>query len=374
MRRLTVIRYAVSHPWRVAITVAVGVLLGVGAFYTLQVVNALDAVAIESFDPESARSGLDDRGSDTSNWVFTEPSDASGTEEAQESQLELALAFDLTQQMDPHTFNPHVFGSPIDDDLFTSYLLVGADASGFLADVIILVLEPGDGSAPIMVSLPRDLYVWNVCESSFTRLNAGLVGCGEEASGTEMLAILVQDYTGIPVDHSARVDFTGFARIVDTMGGTTICVDYPTRDVKSHLEIDKAGCRHADGETTLAWVRSRHTEQLRGGVWVLVGGSDFGRQDRQQDVLFQLAGKAADFSSPATLTRKLSAVTSSVRLDDSWTFTRAVAIAWRYRGISKDSVLRFSIEATNYRTPGGAAVLLPTSPFVDQLEEVYDLG
>jgi hypothetical protein len=37
-------------------------------------------------------------------------------------------------------------------------------------------------------------------------------------------------------------------------------------------------------------------------------------------------------------------------------------------------VLRFSIEATNYRTPGGAAVLLPTSPFVDQLEEVYDLG
>jgi hypothetical protein len=63
-----------------------------------------------------------------------------------------------------------------------------------------------------------------------------------------------------------------------------------------------------------------------------------------------------------------------VRLDDSWTFGQAVAIAWRFRGISKDSVLRFAVEATNYRTPGGAAVLLPTRPFVDQLEEVYDVG
>jgi LCP family protein required for cell wall assembly len=358
----------------VAITVLAGVLLGVGAFYAFNLLTALDTVAIEEFDPDAARARIEGTDEEPSNWVFTEPVDPSALEETAGSQLELAMAFDLSQGLDPHAFNPHVFGTLIDDEVFTSYLLVGVDASGFLADVTILALEPADGTDPIIVSLPRDLYVWSVCDNSFTRLNAGLGGCDNVVSGTEMLAILVEDYTGIPVDHSARVDFSGFARIVDAMGGTTICVDYPTRDRKSHLEISKGGCRRADGATTLAWVRSRHPEQLKGGTWVQVAGSDFARQSRQQDVLFQLAGKAAQFSSPASLTRRLSAVTSSVRLDDSWTFGQAVAIAWRFRGISKDSVLRFAVEATNYRTPGGAAVLLPTRPFVDQLEEVYDVG
>ncbi|MGH8915362.1 MAG: LCP family protein, partial [Acidimicrobiia bacterium] len=215
------INYAVSHPWRVVLTVLAGALLGVAAFYVVQVQAALDSVANEEFDPEAARASIDDTEADLSNWVFVEPADLAGEEVGSGSQSELARAFDLTEGLDPHDFNPFVFGAPLDDELFTSYLLVGIDASGFLADVIILGLEPADGSNPILVSLPRDLYVWNVCDSSFTRLNAGLGGCADFASGTEMLAILVEDYTGIRIDHSARVDFSGFARIVDAMGGTT---------------------------------------------------------------------------------------------------------------------------------------------------------
>ncbi len=366
------IRYVARHPLRVAITVITGALLGMAAFYAFQVVSALDTVASEDFDPDAARDRIVDDGSDTSGWVFVEPADP-GEETSSASSQELALAFDLESEIDPHSFNPHVFGEPIDDELFTSYLLVGNDASGFLADVIIYVLQPADGGDPIMVSLPRDLYVWNVCDRSFVRLNAGLGGCASFASGTEMLAILVEDYTGIPVDHSIRVDFSGFSRIVDAMGGITICVDHPTRDIKAHLEITRTGCRRADGTTALAWVRSRHTEQLRNGSWVQVGASDFSRQEHQQDVLFQLAEKAGGLSSPASLMRKLSAVSSSLRLDDSWTLARAVSTAWEYRGIDRDSVRRFSIDATDYRTPGGAAVLLPTRSFEDELAEVYPL-
>ena len=367
-----VIEYVVLHPWRVAITIVVGVLLGAGAFLAFQLQTALNAVASEEFDPDLARDAIDDTGADLSNWVFVEPSDRS-SEETYESQSELARGFDLAAELDPHQFNPYAFGKSIEDELFTSYLLVGTDASGSLADVIILALEPADGSQPIIVSLPRDLYVWNVCESTFTRLNAGLGGCRAFASGTEMLAILVEDYTGISVDHSARIDFNGFIRVVNAMGGTTICVDYPTRDTKSKLDIGRAGCRQADGATTLAWVRSRHTEQLRNGSWVQVAGSDFSRQSRQQDVLFQLAGKAARFSTPASLANKLSAVVSSVRLDSSWSFGKAVSVAWGNRGVSKDTVLRFSIDATSYRTPGGAAVLLPSRSFADQIGEVFEI-
>ena len=369
------IRWVVFHPLRVAIAVIAGALLGLTAFYVYQVQAALDTVASEEFDPASAREALDSVGGPDRNIVFVEPAPFPEGEEASvQDQLELAGEFDISGTFDARELTPHSFGAPIPDDEFTSYLLVGTDASGVLADVIILALQPEDGGQPIMVSLPRDLYVWNLCKGTLTRLNEGLGGCTGVASGSELLAIMVEDYTGIPVDHLARVNFDGFARVVDVMGGATICVDYPTRDAKSHLEIPGGGCRPVDGETTLAWVRSRHTEQLRQGAWVQVAGSDFARQERQQDVLFQLADKAAGFSSPVSLTNKLAAVAESVRLDSSWSFGDAVSAAWRYRGITKDSVSRFSIEAENHFTPRGAQVLLPTRYFSDQLVAVYTPG
>ena len=366
-----IVQYVILHPWRVAITVVAGVLLGLGSFYVYQVQAALGTVASEEFNPQEARAAIDVTPTTSRDIVFVDPAPYPEGEELAEQQLELAGEFDLTGSLDPYVLTPNSFGEPIDDEVFTSYLLVGADASGFLADVIIFALQPEDGSDPIMVSLPRDLFVWNLCKRTLTRLNEGLGGCTGVASGSELLAIMVEDYTGIPVDHVARVNFAGFARIVDAMGGVTICVDHPTRDAKSHLDIASSGCRRANGELALAWVRSRHTEQLIGGAWVGVAGSDFARQTRQQDVLFQLAGKASGFSSPVSLTNKLSAVSESVRLDSSWTFGQAVSAAWRYRGISKDSVDRFSIEVQNYRAPGGAAVLLPTAFFKDQLAEIY---
>jgi LCP family protein required for cell wall assembly len=370
---LALVEFAVFHPWKALTSLVVGILLGLGCFYVYQVNTALGAVAVEEFDPDQAREAI-----------------AASTAGEQESPLpELDLndepAYDLDAELaainaqlaaipDAPLFNAAALGEPIDDELFDSYLLVGTDASGYLADTIILALQPTTGGAPIMVSLPRDLYVWNACKASFTRINTGLGGCSGVASGSELLAILVEDYTGIPIDHLARINFDGFARVVDVMGGLTVCVDNPRRDIKSHLLLETTGCQRVDGETALAWVRSRHPEDLVGGEWKAVGGSDFGRQTRQQDALFQLAGRAAGFSSPASLTNKLSAVASLVRLDSSWSFGQAISAAWRYRGISKSDVNRFSVDVANYRTSNGAAVLLPTRSFWSQLDEVHDLG
>jgi anionic cell wall polymer biosynthesis LytR-Cps2A-Psr (LCP) family protein len=184
---------------------------------------------------------------------------------------------------------------------------------------------------------------------------------------------MVEDYTGIAVDHLARINFDGFSRLIDAMGGITVCVDNPTRDLKSHLDVVDTGCHVLGGDAALAWVRSRHPEELIGENWVPVAGSDYGRQRHQQDVLFQLASKAAGFSSPGSLASKLAAVASSVRLDSSWTFGQAVAVGWQYRGISRSSVTRFSIEASGYRTSAGAAVLVPDRKFTDQLSAVVEI-
>lgn len=369
-----------GHPWRVVIVCLAGVMLGLVAFSGVQVWVTFDRVSTEDFDPEAARLALGLADSNSA-VTFVEPAefepelpeDEFAVVDPSVELLELQDIRDLSQAFLPRDLSPFSFGEPIPDEMFTSYLLTGTDASGFLADVIILALQPEDGGDPIMVSLPRDLYVWNECKNTFTRLNAGLGGCTGVASGMEMIALLVEDYTGIPIDHVARTSFSGFEKVVDSMGGTTICVDYPSRDWRSGLDIP-AGCRRADGATTLAWVRSRHTEQYIGGRWKQVVGSDYARQARQQDVLFQLAAKVARFSTPASLVRRLAAVSSAVRLDSSWTFGQAVSTAWRYRGIDRGGVLRFSIEASNYRTPGGSQVLLPAGYFRDQLAEVFPLG
>ena len=376
---LKVVKYLVLHPWRVALTLVVGVILGVGSFYAFQIQATFNTVATEDFDPDSARLAIEAVNPPVDEAVFVEPAEF----EPEVSDLdlfdlegemaELRAAGNLDLPFDPREFSPHSFGVPIPDDLFASYLLLGTDASGFLADAIILALQPANGGRPIMVSLPRDLYVWNTCKSTFTRLNAGMGGCEGVASGMEMMAILVEDYTGIPIDHMARINFSGFAKLVNAMGGITICVDHPTRDSKSKLDIPKAGCANANGSTALAWVRSREAEQLIDGEWVGVAGSDYGRQLRQQNVLFQLAGRAASLPSPTSLIDRLAAVASSVRLDSSWSLRSAVGAAWQYRGISKSSVERFSIDATNFRTPDGAAVLVPSQPFFDQLSGVYAL-
>jgi LCP family protein required for cell wall assembly len=370
---LSLVRYVVFHPWRAAAILVVGTVFGLGAFYAYQVSTALGAVAVEDFNPEAARVAMSES---SSNVIGTPPSTYLDfyDEPTYDVDTELErIAEQMASLPDTGTFNLAAYGEPIDDELFEAYLLVGTDASGFLADAIILALQPSTGAPPIMVSLPRDLYVWNLCKQTFTRLNSGLGGCTGVATGSELLAVMVEDYTGIPVDHLARINFSGFARVVDVLGGITVCVNRPTRDQKAHLLIEHSGCHRVDGETALAWVRSRHPEELVGpDTWVAVSGSDFTRQRRQQDVLFQLAGRAAGFSSPTTLTNKLSAVASSVRLDSSWSFAEAVGTAWRYRGITKDDVHRFSVSVHDYRTSYGAQVLLTATSFKQQLSEVYD--
>lgn len=362
------LEYVVFHPWRTATILVVGTLIGFVTFFALQVNAAFEEVASVEFDPTGARSAIAlDDAPDGTMFEFGEPEyDLDG---------EMAL---IEARLGSGTgrgpFNSLAVGEPIPDELFEAYLLVGTDASGFLADSIVLALQPEDDSSPIMVSLPRDLFVWNLCKETFTRLNSGLGGCDDEASGPELLAIMVEDYTGIPVDHLARIDFEGFSDLIDVMGGITVCVDHPTRDHKAHLDLESTGCQVVDGETALAWVRSRQPEQLVGGSWQPVAGSDFTRQEHQQDVLFQLAAKAATFSSPASLTQRIAAVSSSVRLDSSWTLGRAVGIAWDYRGITKGSVERFSIAVEDYRTSYGAQVLLPTESFKSQLATVYDFS
>jgi len=354
------LEYAVLHPWKMGIILVAGSLLGTGGFYVYEVVRAMSEVRQEDIDLLGAREAMTP-GPSTTVGIDSPDYDLDPLDTI-DGERTLAGA---------RAEFPNSFGERIPDGVFEAYLLLGADRSGHLADAIILALDPADGSDPIMVSLPRDLWAWNLCRRGFTRLNEGLVGCAERATSSELMALMVEDFTGIPIDHLARVNFGDFPDLVDAMGGVTICVSHPSRDRQSELRLPNSGCRQVNGRTALAWVRARNLEQLRGGRWVMVGGSDFHRQANQQEMLFSLAARAASFSSPATLANRLSAVSKAVRLDSGWTLGEAVATGWKYRGIEKGSVKRFELETEHYRSPRGQAVLLPAVSFTVLLDKVY---
>lgn len=269
----------------------------------------------------------------------------------------------------PDTENPFAISPPIDDDMFEAILLIGADESGLRADSIILILL-ADGAEPIMVSIPRDLYIENPCTEEYTRINANLNGCGESISGPELLSLAVSRFTGVSIDHFALVDFAGFADAVDAVGGVDWCFEYAVHDEKAHLDAP-AGCHTLDGPTALAWARSRHTQVFKGGVWQGVGASDFSRQEHQQGLLFELLRKVASFSSIGSLQRVAETAVRNVTLSESFAVTRAVGLAWEYRGARPSSIVTIHLEADPYVTSGGAWVLQPTVSFNELLAEVF---
>jgi LCP family protein required for cell wall assembly len=259
-----------------------------------------------------------------------------------------------------------------EEEEFQSFLIVGSE--GARADVIILLLQPPDGAAPAMVSLPRDLWVPNRCTQNLTRINVNLRGCGPEVNGPTLLALAVEDFTGVAVDHFALFDFEGFERIIDELGGVEICLEYEVRDSKSELRLP-AGCTNATGAQALSWVRSRSTQEKVNGTWRrMPNASDLTRNEHQQDVILSMVAKAKSFESVSELASKFRSLTEFFTFDDQLGFTEAVALAWSLRDVEIGRVHRIKIPVSYHTTNRGAEVLLPKVSFDELLEETYPVG
>jgi LCP family protein required for cell wall assembly len=149
-------------------------------------------------------------------------------------------------------------------------------------DVIIVLVVNKDTKQVSMLSIPRDLWVY-IPTYGWSRINvAHKIGhrTGYPGGGPGLLADTLKINLGIPVDHWVRVDFQGFARVVDALGGVEMTVACPVnlRYMRTTAGTDEEmtlqpGVYHMDGATALRYVRTRR------------GGSDFDRAQRQHQFL-----------------------------------------------------------------------------------------
>ena len=266
----------------------------------------------------------------------------------------------------------------LEPEALQTYLVIGSDfrpqlGTSSRADVILLVILPADGADPVMVSIPRDLYLPNPCTGGLTRINATLNGCGEAATGPEVLTVAVEDFTGVQIDHFALFDFQGFKAIIDQVGGVEICVEHDVRDSRTDPDLYlPAGCTVADGAMTLSWVRSRHTQELVNGVWrEMEGVNDLSRTERQQALLLEALRRLKGFGSLTEFGALVEDLAGTFSIDEGLSLGDAINLAWDMRGIDAASIKRPTIPVADYITDTGAYVLLPQASFAEVLESAY---
>ncbi len=180
-------------------------------------------------------------------------------------------------------------------------LLIGIDrrpeetADITRGDSLMLVSIKPEDSSVVMISIPRDLDVeFPINSDEYIKINAvhnnptlpDTLGAGPFA-----LKEVVGKILGIRVHYFARVDFTGFIKIVDEIGGITVNVPARLYDVEypnatyGYQRVDiPAGMQQMNGDIALKFARSRHANNPD-------YQSDENRASRQQQVLLAIKDK-----------------------------------------------------------------------------------
>lgn len=201
-------------------------------------------------------------------------------------------------------------------------LLLGTDAlegrDHRLTDTMMVASLGARDRHPVMVSVPRDLYgvplpdgrIYNAKLNSlaaYARARPDEFPLGGVATLRETIELLL----GLEIDYVAAVDMRGLIDIVDAIGGVVVRVQeaiddpsYPAPDGSRGFRIE-SGRHHMDGETALAYARSRKG----------AGDDDFERARRQQRLVSAIRTRIDEIGLPAALPILLEAVDEHVRTD-----------------------------------------------------------
>lgn len=234
--------------------------------------------------------------------------------------------------------------------------------SGERSDVMMLVHITDDHESVYITSFPRDLYV-DIPGHGKDRINAALA-----FGGPSLAVTTVEDYTGVPIDHVALIDFEGIEGLVDTLGG--IDVQVPLDFEADGVQFTK-GTQTLDGEEALTFVRQR--KQFADG--------DFQRNRNQQAVLKGIADKlisADTLTDPRKLADTIEAVSPYLTTDEGLTAGEMSSLGLSLRSVRGGDLYFLSVpHGGPTTTSGGASVVATDEEAMDVLREALrtdDMG
>jgi len=252
---------------------------------------------------------------------------------------------------------------PWDGTSRVTILLMGLDYRDWVAgestprsDTMMLVtIDPLTLQAG-MLSIPRDLWV-EIPGFGYNRINTAYM-LGEAyqlpGGGPALAMQTVENLLGVPVPYFAVVDFHTFERLIDEIGGIDVLVMQrikiaPIGRPGKWLE---AKPYHLDGADALAYARVRKN-----------AGGDFGRAERQQQVILAIMDRIVGFDMLPTLIGKAPALYQELAsgIRTNLTLEQMVQLAWLAVQVPKDHIQSGVIGPPEmvgfYTRPDGAQVL-----------------
>jgi LCP family protein required for cell wall assembly len=225
-------------------------------------------------------------------------------------------------------------------------LHVGHDISDN-SDTLMVVHVPADHKYVQVVSLPRDSWV-AIPGHGMNKINAAF-GIG----GPALMVSTVEHDTGLTINDYVEVNFLGFVKVIDALGGVNICLPFAVNDPDSGLRMS-AGIHHVQGITALEFARDRHS----------FAASDLARISDQQQLLSSMLSevvRAGTLADPLKLASFLSSALAAVKVDQGMNVD---SLASQLRGVRPADVTFATVPlaSLSYLTPTGQdAVLWNTS-------------
>jgi len=220
-------------------------------------------------------------------------------------------SLEITQQLeDVEPFAALVLGTDVEE------------AETSRSDTIIVVTVNPEEESTKMISIPRDTIV-TLPDGRTEKINAAYA-----TGGPQLAREMVGEYLDIPIEFYATMDFRGLVELVDAVGGVTVDSEleftennYMDRGNPIHIE---EGVQTLNGAEALGYARMRKQDP-RG---------DFGRQERQQEVMIEVLDELASFETVTNLNNILNAIQPYLRTNA--TTRQMFAIAGNYSNAVND--------------------------------------
>jgi LCP family protein required for cell wall assembly len=237
-------------------------------------------------------------------------------------------------------------------------LLLGSDSrdpdttADSRTDTIMLLHLDADHHKAEVISIPRDTWVYvpksadGQHGSTMAKINSAYAW-----GGTPLMVQTVEKFTGVHIDHVALVDFAGFERVVNALGGLDLKIEKTITSIHPPHRTFAKGTQHLNGAEALDYVRQRY--QFADG--------DFSRERHQREFLQALLDRAASIgtlSNPVKLNAFLHAATRSVTVDQDFDL---VNVGFELRDLRSEDLTFLGSPSAGTGTRSGQSVVVPNT-------------
>ncbi|SCL24054.1 transcriptional attenuator, LytR family [Micromonospora rhizosphaerae] len=244
-------------------------------------------------------------------------------------------------------------------DSALNFLVVGKDQlepgeATSRTDTIMLVHVPHSRNQAQVISIPRD--TWTTIPESPPEVGGGprmaKINAAYAWGGTPLLVRTVEEFTGVRIDHVVLVDFVGFAKVIDALGGVDVTVDRPFTSDAAGGQVYQPGVHRMNSAVALEYARERHQ---------FIDG-DYSRMRHQQAIVaavMQEVRRRGILANPAQLDDFLRATAGAVQVDRELPLFDTI---WSLRGLGVQDLTMLTTPTTGTGMVGDQSVIFPDTP------------